>query len=215
MKNEHKYSHVIWDWNGTLFDDVNWCIEVLNTMLVKRSLKTISSVREYHSVFCFPVIDYYRNVGFDFNKEPFEDLAAEFIELYHSNHSGNCTLYPDTESVLAEVRRMGIKQVILSASQMSNLETQISSFDIIDYFDELLGLTDIYANSKVDIGKSYISRNDIRSAVLVGDSRHDYEVAQEMGVESILISNGHQSKETLLSCGVPVLDNIGHVPRFL
>ena len=124
-------------------------------------------------------------------------------------------MYPDTDSVLAEVQRMGIKQVILSASQMSNLETQISSFDIIDYFDDLLGLTDIYANSKVDIGKKYISQNEIRKAVLIGDSRHDFEVAQEMFIDCLLISNGHQSKEALLSCGVPVLYNIVHVPSFL
>lgn len=51
---KRKYSHVIWDWNGTLFDDVDWCIEVINIMLAKRKIQTIQSVAEYHKAFCFP-----------------------------------------------------------------------------------------------------------------------------------------------------------------
>ena len=215
MGRAHKYSHVFWDWNGTLFDDVEWCINVINTMLVKRGLSTLSSVSEYHCAFCFPVIEYYRNVGFDFNKEPFDVLAAEYIGLYHSGNSGNCGLFPAAKSVLAEVWRMGITQTILSASEICNLVAQVEPFSIISYFDELLGLTDIYASSKVDVGIDYIRRKGIISAILIGDSKHDFEVAQKLGIDCMLIPNGHQSKETLLTCGVPVLDDISFVLDFL
>ena len=210
-----KYNTIMWDWNGTLFNDVNWCIEVLNTMLSKRGLETVASVSEYHDVFCFPIIEYYKKVGFDFNKEPFEDLAVEFIELYHSNDTNKCKLFQSVEEVLSDIKKMGITQVILSASKMNNLESQISNFDIKGYFDELLGLDDIYAVSKIAVGREYVIRNNISNAILIGDTVHDYEVAGAIGVDCILIPNGHQSKEKLMSCGVTVLNDIKDVPAYI
>jgi len=177
-------------------------------MLSRRGLKTLSDISEYHDLFCFPVIDYYRNVGFDFDIEPFEDLAEEFMILYRSNKNGNSSLLPNTMSVLECVKNANITQVLLTASNLTDLLSQMSRFDISTYFDELLALTDIYAKSKIDIGLEYIKRRKTINAVLIGDSIHDYEVAQALDLDCLLIPNGHQSRQTLLSCGVTVLNDI-------
>jgi len=206
---------MIWDWNGTLFNDVEWCLSILNTMLSKRGIRTVQDVHEYRNVFQFPIIEYYRNVGFDFNTEPFEVLAVEFIELYHSNNSGNCKLFQHTENVLASIRERGLTQVILSASKTSLLLSQITEFDIQSFFDEICGITDIYAKSKIDAGLEYITRNKINQALLIGDTVHDFEVANALDVDCLLIAAGHQSREKLLACGVPVLDNITQVTEHL
>ena len=210
-----KYSHIIWDWNGTLFDDIDWCVKVINKLLSKRNMKTLNGISEYHSVFGFPIADYYRKIGFDFDVEPFEELAVEYIALYHSNNSGDCRLFPDAENTLSSIKKMGITQVILTASEMNNLLLQMSGFNISGYFDELLGLTDIYGKSKVEIGLDYMKQNQIENAVLIGDSLHDYEAAQALGVDCMLIPNGHQSREKLQTCGVPVLDDISEVVEYI
>ena len=156
-----KYSHVIWDWNGTLFDDVAWCIKCMNVMLAKRGLPIIQDISTYHNVFCFPIIQYYTNIGFNFQQEPFEHLAKEYIELYHSNKSGNCKLHLNSENVLTNIRDMGIIQSILSASEISNLRSQMNEFNINIYFNEILGLSDVYGKSKIDIGLEYMKRMNI------------------------------------------------------
>jgi phosphoglycolate phosphatase len=184
-------------------------------MLLKRGLKPLKERKEYHNVFCFPIIQYYRNVGFDFSIEPFEDLAKEYIFLYHSNKSGNCKLHSDVEMTLKTINNMGITQIILSASEINNLLSQIKEFNITGYFDEMIGLSDIYAKSKIDVGLEYLTRKKVNKAILIGDTTHDYEVANALGVDCLLIPNGHQSKDTLLSCNVPVLDNISQVYKYL
>jgi len=215
MKKQPQYSHVIWDWNGTLFDDVNWCLKVINTMLTKRGIKKLHDISDYHDVFCFPIIEYYRNVGFDFERESFETLAAEFISLYHFNKSGNCKLHTNAETALSSIFESGVSQTILSASEINNLISQLNEFDISNYFDEILGISDIYAKSKLDIGRDYTTRKSIKNAVLIGDTKHDYEVAMALGIDCILIPNGHQSKSALLLCGVPVLDDISRVAKHI
>jgi len=68
---------IIWDWNGTLLDDAEICLEAINIMLKKRHLPELSMER-YRDVFTFPVIEYYREVGFDFTLEAWDPVATEF-----------------------------------------------------------------------------------------------------------------------------------------
>jgi phosphoglycolate phosphatase len=211
------YSYIIWDWNGTLLDDVDWCVDVINRMLSKRKLKVFAETADYHEVFSFPVVDYYKKIGFDFEKEPFEDLAVEYVEDYYSKSLGSdrFKLHDNAEKVLREIHGRGIKQVILSASEINYLKAQLSQFDIEKYFDEVLGISDIYAGSKSRIGLEFMKRNRVDSALLIGDTEHDFETAVKLGADCVLIANGHQSKARLLKLGVPVLDEISEVSAVL
>lgn len=215
MNKKPKYSHVIWDWNGTLFNDVAWGIQTVNQLLYDRRLNTLNSLAEYHNVFGFPIVEYYKKVGFDLEAESFADIAEEYIRLYHSQNSGNCILFENAEKVLNEIQSHKIKQIILSASEINNLLSQLNEFDINSYFDEILGISDIYAKSKVEIGLDYIARKDVEKCIVIGDTQHDYEVSKALGADCLLICRGHQSKETLAKCGVPVLHDITEVIDYL
>ncbi|MCL2773520.1 MAG: HAD family hydrolase [Oscillospiraceae bacterium] len=200
-----KYTHIIWDWNGTLLDDVGWCIACMNVMLKRRGLPILESVDAYHNVFGFPVKDYYSRVGFDFDKESFETLAVEYIELYDSDGS-SASLFPDAKEILAEFHCGGIRQTVLSASELGNLLTQIKPFGIDIFFDEILGISDIYATGKIEIGKAYIERVKPEKAVLIGDTSHDKEAADALGIDCILVANGHQGKNTLMAVNAVIAD---------
>jgi phosphoglycolate phosphatase len=210
--NSGKYSHVIWDWNGTLLNDAEWCVSVINTMLGKRGLKTFANIHEYHGVFSFPVIEYYRKIGFDFEREPFADLAVEYIDAYYK---GNFDLHINAENVLRQIQNKGINQIILSASEINNLHSQITPFGIAQYFDEILGISDIYAGSKTEIALDFMRAAGIKRALLIGDTEHDFETAQVLGTDCVLIASGHQSRERLLTLGVPVLNEISEIMELL
>lgn len=72
---------LIWDWNGTLLDDVRMCVKVMNILLDKYSLPSLS-YEKYREVFNFPVKDYYARLGFDFEIHPFEKAGIEFMDGY-------------------------------------------------------------------------------------------------------------------------------------
>ena len=75
-----KYTHILWDFNGTIINDVETGIISLNTLLARRNMPTIDSIEQYHSVFTFPITKYYENVGFDFSVEPYDKLAIEWVK---------------------------------------------------------------------------------------------------------------------------------------
>jgi len=109
------YRHVIWDWNGTLINDVWLVVEIMNKMLKKRNLPKIDS-KKYREFFDFPVMNYYSKLGFDFSNESFEKLNVEFISEYYKRFN-ECKLFDEAEEVLKKIRDMGISQSILSASK--------------------------------------------------------------------------------------------------
>jgi len=209
------YTHIIWDWNGTLLDDALWGMAQMNKMLSARKMPTLGAIEDYHRAFAFPIIEYYRNVGFDFTVEPFEQLAEEFVALYHGAGSDALALHDSAIAALGGAKAAGIAQVILSASRLDNLREQLIPFGIERFFNAILGISDIYATSKVQIGLDYIAANGVRSGVMVGDSVHDYEVANALGVDCILAAIGHQSREALEACGVPVCASLQEVMGYI
>ena len=203
-----KYKHIIWDWNGTLFDDVELCHNIINGLLIRNEIEEIS-LQRYKEIFDFPVKKYYQNAGLDFNKTSFEILGKEFMDEYEKRKFES-TVFNEVKDVLETVLLLGITQSVLSAYHHDSLVIITEHFGIKDYFIDLNGLDNIYAASKIDIGKKWIKKSGYKKGevVLIGDTIHDFEVAEGIGADSILIASGHQTKERLSKCGVPVYDNL-------
>ena len=206
-----KYDSIIWDWNGTLLNDVDIVVETINQLLSDRNL-TLLTIERYLDVFTFPVRDYYAQIGFDFQNEPFEIPALQFIAIYNKVVT-LCGLYDEVVPVLTGFQNRGMRQFILSAMEQKQLVKTVSENGISDFFEDLCGLDNHYAHSKVDNAKLLIRNNDLNPdrTLLIGDTIHDYEVAQSIGCSCILIANGHQSKARLLSTGARVVDNLNQI----
>ncbi|MCK5087792.1 MAG: HAD family hydrolase, partial [Melioribacteraceae bacterium] len=133
-----KYKHVIWDWNGTLFNDVELCSDIMNNLLRSRGLKIVT-VEEYKSVFTFPVKKYYEILGHDVSDANWEIISHEFINEYETRkHESD--LYPQAEQVIKFISEMRISQSVLSAYSQHTLEELIEHFNLTNYFMRLIGL---------------------------------------------------------------------------
>jgi len=199
---------VLWDWNGTLFNDAHLCVEIMNRQLSHRRLPTLTLDR-YRDLFDFPVRIYYDRLGFDFERESFEVVGTEFIRLYESRKY-EAGLRSDTRQVLEALRQKGIGQAVLSAYKHDTLVELIEHFQLGGYFTHLSGLDNHYAHSKVDNGLELIKQlgSDPQHTVMIGDTIHDYEVAQAMGTGCILVEGGHHPRYKLDSCKVPVVPTL-------
>lgn len=203
-----RYHHIIWDWNGTLLDDLEVSIAVMNGVLARRALPGMDRAR-YHALFDFPVRRYYERLGFDPRVDAFEQLSTEFIAGYDSRRL-EATLHRHAAATLAAIRAAGLGQSILSAYRQETLLEIVAHFGLTPHFDEIAGLDNIHAHSKVALGRELLAR--LKTApgeiLLVGDTLHDFEVARELGVACALISAGHHPAERLRRTGAPVYDDL-------
>ena len=199
---------IIWDWNGTLLNDLDFCITSINSLLRKRNL-TLQNRSSYREVFSFPVKNYYKAVGFDFEKEAFEIPAKEFMDLYDKGVA-NCSLHKNVLETLSYFKKRNIRQFVLSAMQQNSLEQTLKHNSIYNFFEGVFGLDNHFAVSKIERGKQLISKFEIENdkTCIIGDTIHDFEVAQKLGVQCILIADGHQSKKRLESTGTVVIPEL-------
>lgn len=190
--------YIFWDFNGTVLDDAYLCYEILNEMLIEENRPTVT-FEEYLMIFDFPVEAYYAKV-YDLNKTPFKVLAHRFIEMYQPR-SLDLKLHEGVVEMVKYFESKGVINVMLSASEINNLHHQLEHFGIDHMFTHILGTSDVYAKSKVDVAKRFIKEHQIdpKDVVMIGDTLHDTEVAEALGCRIILYVQGHQHPSRLSS----------------
>ena len=206
-------THIVWDWNGTLLNDVDIALGVTNQMLSERGLPQLT-VQSYREVFGFPIREYYEKIGFDCTG--FDQLAHEFVSRFYAQAS-RFRLYPEVTAVLNAAAERGMTQSILSASREQELRLVVDQLRITNYFCSIDGLSDNYAHSKVERGVLSLERLGVDPArtVLIGDTAHDSEVAGAMGSRCLLIANGHQSRARLTQRSEVVAENLAQVRSWI
>lgn len=197
--------HIIWDWNGTLLNDMPLALRVMNRMLARREMMPLSQ-ETYLAKFDHPVSSFYENVGFNFSTEPFSKIAREFGEGY-TDEWASCALHNGARETLQHFRSLGLSQSILSASHKDVLQRNVDHFHLRGLFNDLSALDDHLAHSKMEQGLRWLRSSAImpEELLLIGDTTHDFEVAQAMGCKVILVAGGHQSRQRLESCTTQVV----------
>ena len=202
---------IFWDWNGTLLNDMHICIDSINILLKERN-KELLTLEEYRKIFTFPVKEYYEKAGFDFSKEDFSKPATEFINVY-TQKLPDAPLFKNTVKVLEFFRQKDKPQYIISAMEQNSLITSVKERNIENYFKKIMGINNHYAVSKIDRAKQLINEIDTypEEICLIGDTIHDYQVAEKIGCNCILVTDGHQNRERINSTNCVVVDKLNDV----
>jgi phosphoglycolate phosphatase len=203
--NAKPIDNIIWDWNGTLLNDVEMCIECMNHLLKPRNLPKLN-LEKYREVFTFPVKDYYEKVGIDFEKDPFDTIGHHFMDLYFERLD-KCELQHRALDILESNKRRGLKQFILSAMEQKVLEKSLHDLGVFSYFEAVYGIDNHLAAGKLERAFQMIEDFDICKAktLLIGDTLHDAEVGSVLNIEIVLVANGHQNYDRLKRSGEIVI----------
>ena len=210
-----KYDHVIWDFNGTVLSDMQAGIVAVNEMLAARGLPVLADVASYRRAFRFPVEQYYRDLGFDFEKEDYKSVLAPLWVSLYNKYSKDSPIFDGVRELTAALRAMGVRQSILSASEQKMMERQLRERGALEWFDEIWGNDSIHAYGKKELSARWRESHPQARAVLLGDTTHDFESACELGADCILVAAGHHDEERLRACGVPVVADVFEAARLL
>jgi phosphoglycolate phosphatase len=206
---------VVWDWNGTLLDDLEHSVAVMNELLGREGLEPLS-VERYRRLFDFPVRRYYERLGFDLSGGHWDRLAAEFIRGYDRGVRG-CRLHPGAGELLHELGARGVRSSILTAARRASVEALLDHHGARALVGEVVGLDDHYASGKESIARAWQEQTaiDRRTTVLVGDTLHDAEVAAVLGIRCILVSVGHHGRSRLAESGHAVVGSFAELGALL
>lgn len=190
--NKNRYTHVFWDWNGTIIDDLEINFSVINTLLSNRK-KDIISLFQYRQAFTFPIKEFYDRVGLPIYGEEYEKLVRDYWALYKSK-AKDIPLIGGVLEVLKRLEKNQIKQYVLSASDKRMVFDQMSAYGIGELFEDVIAPQDGYALGKIELAKQWMSKQNISASniIMIGDTLHDFETAETIGINCALVDMGHQ-----------------------
>jgi len=205
---------IIWDWNGTILDDVDNNVNAVNMILQKRNL-TIITKEEYRKKIKIPIKNFYNEIGLETNDpEIYNLITIDYWKYYNIAYKNNTKVNNGLVNILNKLKENNIKNYLLSATQHDELKKQVESKGMETFFNMIIGNNNSEVKNKLEKAKELIKNKNIKinSTILVGDMISDYELAEKLGVKCILYSNGHQ--EIKMEKGIDVINDFEEILNY-
>ncbi len=203
--------HVIWDWNGTLLNDVIIGYEVFAEICRAHDIGE-PTLEDYQRYYQHPIELLYKAAGFDLEKVSIQ-VIAERWHVEYRQRLNRARLFDDAERVLETFHRRGVLQSVLSALPHELLLHSIELNGISRYLHRIQGLSDSLGRSKIDNGVAMLRELQAEpdQVILFGDSTHDFETAQALGIECVLFTRGYEHRSRLTRHEVPIYDDFSPI----
>lgn len=203
--------HVVWDWNGTLFDDFHVVVDAVNAGIVPFGLDPIDG-DGYRTHYTRPVKLFYESLaGRTITENEWQELDRRFHDAYREMLVG-AQLSPDALVALETVRRVPAEQSLLSMFPHDELVPLVDRLGVSSFFSRIDGLRGPPGSQKagfLELHLRELMRHEDPQAVLViGDATDDALAAAHVGAAAVLVDSGSHHREELETMGVPVAANL-------
>ncbi len=209
-----RYHHIFWDFNGTIIDDVRNALGCVNDLLDRKNRPHIT-LEDYYNYVETPIIGFYKHIL------PPEELNFEEISRdYHIDYAkriNETKLSTGAYELMHSLKNNGAHQYIVTANIIDEATELIKKYGIDDCIDVIMGAENTLAESKTEralklFNSLNINRND---AIFIGDTLHDLETANALGIDCVLVSFGHQGRRLLEEHNAYVVDSMAEIEKII
>jgi phosphoglycolate phosphatase len=184
--------NVIFDWSGTLVDDLG-AVHAATNAVLKQYGGAELTIEQFRSEFALPVADFYQRV---LPEVPFSEIDIAYQRQF-AHFTETVALFPGVSDFLEDCYAAGFRLFVLSTIRPDHFEAQAARLGIKKFFTKAyVGVTD-----KRKAILSLLEENGLRSSetFLVGDMTHDLDAAREGRLMGIGVRSGFDTPEKL--CG--------------
>ncbi|MCX5200857.1 HAD hydrolase-like protein [Streptomyces sp. NBC_00237] len=208
-------THLVWDWNGTLLDDIHAVVGASNAAFAEIGLPAIT-VERYRELYCIPIPTFYeRLMGRPPTDEEWLVMDAAFHRHYVELRAA-CGLTDGVEEILTGWGAAGRSQSLLSMYGHDELVPVVRGYGIERHFVRVDGRTGPSGGTKaVHMVRHLAALEGVEAArvVVIGDAVDDALAAAHVGAGAVLYTGGSHSRAVLEAAGVPVVDSLTDAVR--
>ncbi|GLW90676.1 HAD family hydrolase [Actinokineospora globicatena] len=211
-----RVNHIVWDWNGTLFDDGDALVRATIAAFARAGLPEVT-VTGYQEHFTRPITDFYdRLAGKALSPQEQADLNDHF-QFSYADLMGRAALHSQTVAALTAWRDAGGSQSLLSMYPHDRLVDLPQFRAIAHFFDRVDGMRSDEQHRKEPHLRRHLESVGERGVLVVGDSVDDVHAATACGVPCLLYhpSNGALVSQTRVDgLRVPVVRELPDAVRW-
>jgi phosphoglycolate phosphatase-like HAD superfamily hydrolase len=201
--------HIVWDWNGTLKDDLDDHVAALNATLPALGGRPVDR-DTYRSQHCMPIPKFYaRLLGRPITQAEWASSNAAFLTHLEAQP---VRLRVGATRLLAALRDSGHMQSLLSLCPHLTLMREVEDADITGFFERIDGRTGPSGGTKAAALHAHLHALGLSAepqrVLLVGDTPDDAEAAHANGAVAVLHTGGLHCPNRLAITDVPLAENL-------
>ncbi|AYN33005.1 MULTISPECIES: HAD family hydrolase [Streptomyces] len=203
--------HIVWDWNGTLFHDIEAVVGATNAAFASAGIDPVT-VAQYRELYCVPIPRFYERI---MGRLPTEAEWQSMDGVFHRHYTDRraaCALAEGVEELLGQWSAAGHSQSILSMYGHDELVPLVRGFGIASHFVRVQGRTGPSGGSKAEHMVRHLAALGGGIApertVVIGDAADDAVAAAHAGVRAVLYTGGSHGRASLEETGAPVVDSL-------
>ena len=201
--------NIIFDWSGTLVDDLPAVLKASNFVLTQAGRPEMS-MEEFRAEFSLPFTKFY-------DRHTPHVPMAQLEDWFHSSFrqaQDSVSALPHAREFLEFCRARKLRTFLLSTVHRDHFKTQcrVTGFDA--YLDK--PYTDVW--DKREKIHEILSENHLRAdeTLFIGDMQHDIETARHGGVHSCAVLTGYNTLEQLRAAQPDlIVEHLGELRRVL
>ncbi|HKE51733.1 MAG TPA: HAD hydrolase-like protein [Actinomycetes bacterium] len=208
--------HLVWDWNGTLFDDVPVVVAATSESFQAAGLPAVT-LADYHLHYTRPIQEFYQRVlGRSVSEAEWRALDDGIHRAYRRLlDAGEIDLVPGSRALLAGWVAAGGTQSLLSMWHHDELVVQVDRLGIARLFTRIDGLRGPPGGRKEAYLRAHLTAAGVAAddAVVIGDSLDDAHAATAVGARAVLYTGGFHGPRALAGAGFPLVDSLDEAVR--
>ncbi|MDB6065996.1 MAG: hydrolase [Pedosphaera sp.] len=201
--------NIIFDWSGTLVDDLPAVWKATNFVLSQAEREEIS-LEQFRAEFCLPFKGFYdRHVP----HIPMPQLEIWFHGSFKESQDSVVEL-PHARDFLKFCRQQGIRTFLLSTVHEDHFAVQSA----ITGFGQYLELPYVGVLDKRKMIHDILEQNKLapEETIFIGDMQHDIETARHGGIQSCAVLTGYNGLEQLRASGPDlIVEHLGELREIL
>jgi phosphoglycolate phosphatase-like HAD superfamily hydrolase len=200
-------THLVWDWNGTLLDDLTLVVSSTNSAFAAVGGRSVDT-DEHRRVFRRPVAEFYAEIlERAVDAEEFGRLDRIFHDAYRLGLT-TTSLAADAKDA---IKSWPGSQSLLSMWFHDELVPALDTYGLTGLFTRVDGLrTEVGGDLKAGHLARHLAELGVSGdqAVLIGDSLDDASAAASIGAACVLYTGGFTEPARLRASGAPVVDTL-------
>ncbi|MEU4239345.1 HAD hydrolase-like protein [Actinoplanes sp. NPDC026619] len=200
-------THLVWDWNGTLLDDLSLVVSSTNHAFAAVGGRVVDA-DEHRSRFRRPVAEFYAEI---LERAVDEEEFGELDRIFHDAYRVGLTSMTLAADAMNAIKTWPGSQSLLSMWFHNELVPAVETYGLAGVFTRVDGLrTEIGGHLKAGHLATHLDELGLtgNQVVLIGDSLDDAAAADSAGAAVVLYTGGFTHPDRLRASGRPVADTL-------
>jgi len=200
-------THLVWDWNGTLLDDLSLVVSSTNAAFTAVGGRLVDS-EEHRRQFRRPVAEFYAEM---LDRAVDAEEFGRLDRIFHDAYRLGLTTTTLAADAMTALKSWPGGQSLLSMWFHRELVPAVETYGLAGLFTRVDGLqTELGGDLKAGHLARHLAELEVAGdqVVLIGDSLDDAAAAASVGAAAVLYTGGFTHPDRLRASGLPVADTL-------